>query len=164
MDHFDDFFYASTDGLRLHARIYGSAHDGRLPVVCLPGLTRNARDFDAIARHLSTGAPPRQVIAFDYRGRGDSARDPNHKNYNVGIEAADILTGLAALNIDRALFIGTSRGGLILHVLAVMKPELLAGIVLNDIGPVLEAAGLQNIKDYLGKASRPATLEAAAAA
>lgn len=154
---FQDFFYDSADGLRLHARIYGST-GSTLPVVCLPGLTRNVRDFHELAKILSTGHHARQVIAFDYRGRGQSAYDPNHKNYNVGVEAGDILSGLAALGIERALFIGTSRGGLILHVLAAIRPEILAAVILNDIGPVIELAGLQNIKDYLSRASRPNSL------
>lgn len=161
---FEDFYYDATDGLRLHARVYGKAVAGRLPVVCLPGLTRNARDFHEIALILSDGNATRQVVAFDYRGRGQSAYDPNHKNYNVGIEAGDILTGLAKLGIDRALFIGTSRGGLILHVVAAIKPQILAAVVLNDIGPVVEAAGLQHIKDYLSRATRPNSLVEAVAA
>ena len=161
---YDDFYYASADGLRLHAQIYGSQTPERLPVICLPGLTRNTRDFHELALYLSRDTvTPRQVISFDYRGRGKSAYDPNLKNYNVGVEANDILTGMQALGIERALFIGTSRGGLILHVLAAIRPEVLAGIVLNDIGPVLEPAGLQNIKDYLAKAPRPRTLAEAVA-
>lgn len=162
MSGFEDFYYNSTDGLRLHARVYRQQNT-RLPVVCLPGLTRNVRDFHELALILASGDAPRRVVSFDYRGRGQSAYDPNHKNYNVGIEAGDILAGLAQLGIDRALFIGTSRGGIILHVLAAIKPQILAGVVLNDIGPVVEAAGLQNIKDYLSRAQRPATLAEAVA-
>lgn len=161
---FEDFYYDAADGLRLHARIYGQRTAERLPVVCLPGLTRNVRDFHELALILSSGMTARQVIAFDYRGRGLSAYDPEHKNYNVGIEAGDILAGLAKLGIDRALFIGTSRGGLILHVLAAIRPQVLAGVVLNDIGPVVEAAGLQHIKDYLSRATRPDSLAEAVAA
>lgn len=162
MSGFEDFYYKSSDGLRLHARVYGESN-ARLPVICLPGLTRNVRDFHELALILSSGNAPRRVISFDYRGRAQSAYDPNHKNYNVGIEAGDILAGLAQLGVDRALFIGTSRGGLILHVLAAIKPQVLAGVVLNDIGPVVEVAGLQNIKDYLSKAPRPTTLADAVA-
>lgn len=153
---FEDFFYTSSDGLKLHAQIYGSSND-RLPVVCLPGLTRNARDFHELALYLSKQAQ-RRVIAFDYRGRGRSAYDPEWKKYDVGVEAGDILVGLGTLGISRALFIGTSRGGLILHVLAAVKPDVLAAVVLNDIGPVVEIAGLQNIKDYLSKAPRPTSI------
>ena len=155
---FADFFYASKDGLRLHARVYGDDTPGRLPVVCLPGLTRNARDFHALAAFLSRHPEaPRKVIVFDYRGRGGSAYDPEWKNYAVGVEAGDILDGLSALGIPEAAFIGTSRGGLIVHVLAALRPETLKVVVLNDIGPVVEAAGLAHIRAYLTEAKAPAT-------
>lgn len=161
MSDFEDFYYMSADGLRLHARLYGSGREGHLPVVCLPGLTRNARDFHELAMIL---AKDRRVIAFDYRGRGQSDYDTDPKKYNVGMEAGDILAGLTQLGIERALFIGTSRGGIILHVLAMLKPAILAGIVLNDIGPVIDSAGLQHIKDYLSRATRPNSIAEAVAA
>src|SRR4051812_12048055 len=120
---FSDFFYAAPDRLRLHTRIYGETNSEAWPVVCLPGLTRNARDFHELALYLSQQADhPRKVIAFDYRGRGQSAYDPDIGHYNVGVEAGDILTGLAALSIEDAAFIGTSRGGLIIHVLGALQP------------------------------------------
>ncbi|TPM37430.1 alpha/beta hydrolase [Mesorhizobium sp. B2-3-4] len=156
---FSDFFYTAPDGLRLHARVYGEGNRAHWPVVCLPGLTRNARDFHELALHLSTSSSvARKVIAFDYRGRGQSAHDPDVSHYNVGIEAGDILAGLAALGIEQAAFIGTSRGGLILHVLGAMQPAALKAIVLNDIGPVIEPAGLAHIKSYLDRAPKPKTL------
>lgn len=156
VSEFSDFFYASQDGLKLHARLYGAGNPG-LPVVCLPGLTRNARDFHELALHLARDPEkPRQIICFDYRGRGQSAYDPNWQNYNVGIEAADVIAGLDALNVKKAAFIGTSRGGLIIHVLATMRPALIKAVVLNDIGPVIEAAGLAHIRSYLENSSRPA--------
>lgn len=162
---FDDVFYTSGDGLSLHAQVYGAGLVDHLPVVCLPGLTRNARDFHELAIFLSRDAKtPRKVVAFDYRGRGKSAYDPDWKKYDVGVEATDVLTGLESMGITRANFIGTSRGGIIIHVLAVIRPAVLASAVLNDIGPVLEAAGLQHIKDYLAKAPRPASIAEAAAA
>ena len=163
---FSDFFYAAQDGLRLHARVYGEAVPGRWPVVCLPGLTRNARDFHRLALYLAREAgTPRQVVAFDYRGRGASQYDDAIANYAVPVEAGDILTGLAALGITEAAFIGTSRGGLIVHVLGAMQPSILKAIVLNDIGPVIEAEGLRNIRDYLGRgAPAPRTRRAALAA
>jgi len=162
---FSDFFYASSDGLRLHARVYGHGSADRWPVVCLPGLSRNARDFHLLARHLAHHAPnPRQVVAFDYRGRGQSQYDPDIGNYAVGTEAGDVLTGLAALGIAEAAFIGTSRGGLIVHVLGALQPSLLKAIVLNDIGPAIEADGLRHIMAYLGKAPRPQTGDEAVAA
>ncbi|MBE1203118.1 alpha/beta fold hydrolase [Aminobacter carboxidus] len=163
-DGYSDFFYASHDGLKLHARIYGTeadygpaAHPGNCPVVCLPGLTRNARDFHNLALHLANAPEkPRRIICFDYRGRGRSAYDSNWQNYNVGVEAADVIAGLNALGVGQAAFIGTSRGGLIIHVLTMMRPALIKAVVLNDIGPVIETAGLAHISSYLGNAPRPA--------
>ncbi|CAH2409496.1 alpha/beta fold hydrolase [Mesorhizobium escarrei] len=155
---FSDFFYASPDGLQLHARIYGEANSEHWPVVCLPGLTRNCRDFHELALHLSRRAQtPRKIVAFDYRGRGRSAHDPDIVHYNVGVEAGDILAGLAALGIEEAAFIGTSRGGLIIHVLGAMRPAVLRAIVLNDIGPVVEAGGLAHIRSYLERTPKPKT-------
>jgi pimeloyl-ACP methyl ester carboxylesterase len=160
---FADFFYTSQDGLRLHARLYGAeaghedtARRGNRPVVCLPGLTRNARDFHELALHLANDVEnPRRIICFDYRGRGRSAYDPTWQNYNVGMEATDVIAGLDALGVTEAAFVGTSRGGLIIHVLAMMRPALIKAVVLNDIGPVIETAGLAHIRSYLENAPRP---------
>ncbi|OJU35330.1 MAG: alpha/beta hydrolase [Rhizobiales bacterium 68-8] len=162
---FTDFFYSANDGLELHARVYDAgAAAGALPVVCLPGLTRNARDFHELALHLSAGAATRRrVIAFDYRGRGLSARDRNWRNYDPLIEAGDVMAGLAALGIGHAAFVGTSRGGLIVFALAAMRPALLKAVVLNDIGPVVEGAGLVQIRAYLERAPRPRDMAEAAA-
>ncbi|MGX9145359.1 alpha/beta fold hydrolase [Mesorhizobium sp. 128a] len=155
-DSFSDFFYTAPDGHRLHARVYGETNSTAWPAVCLPGLTRNARDFHELALYLSQRADnPRKVIAFDYRGRGQSAYDPDIGHYNVGIEAGDILAGLTALDIASAAFVGTSRGGLIIHVLGALRPAVLKAIVLNDIGPVIEAAGLAHIRTYLDPAPKP---------
>ena len=148
---FAEFTYPSQDGLQLAARIYGEALSGaKLPVVCLPGLTRNARDFHDLALYLAHQAPQRRkVIAFDYRGRGRSQYDLDWRNYNVAVEAGDVMAGLAALGIGRAAFIGTSRGGLIMLVLATARPALLGAAVLNDIGPAIEREGLAQIRSYL---------------
>jgi pimeloyl-ACP methyl ester carboxylesterase len=94
-------------------------------------------------------------MALDYRGRGLSDRDDNKANYNLAVECGDVIAGCAAFGIDRAIFIGTSRGGLILHLVAAIKPELLAGVILNDIGPVIEPAGLMAIRDYLNRDRKP---------
>jgi len=162
---FTGFDYLSRDGLRLAARIYGTAANPEtMPVVCLPGLTRNARDFHELALYLAyEAAEPRKVVVFDYRGRGRSQYDPNWQNYNVVVEAGDIMEGLAALGIERAAFIGTSRGGLIVFVLAATKPGLLGAVVLNDIGPVIESAGLAQIRDYLTEQPRLAIFREAVA-
>jgi pimeloyl-ACP methyl ester carboxylesterase len=162
--NFKDFFYSSSDGLKLHARVYGNAPDEAVPVICLPGLTRNARDFHELALHLSRGAAtPRRVVAFDYRGRGQSAYDPNWRNYDPLVETGDVIAGLTALGIEHGAFIGTSRGGLIILAIAAIRPALLKAVVLNDIGPVVEGAGLAQIRAYLERAPKPADFSEAVA-
>jgi pimeloyl-ACP methyl ester carboxylesterase len=148
-------FYSSQDGLQLHARITGKRSHTKLPVICLPGLSRNARDFAAIAQILATEAQ-REVVAFDYRGRGQSAYDKVWQNYNIVTEAGDALAGMAALGIEHAHFIGTSRGGLILHVLAGMRPAAMKSVVLNDVGPEIGGAGMAQIKIALERQPKPA--------
>ncbi len=156
-------FITAQDGLKLHVRVYGSASDA-LPVVCLPGLSRSGADFDTIAQALAGDAQrPRRVIALDSRGRGQSDYDPNPANYNLAVELADILAVLSALGIGRAVFIGTSRGGILTMLLAVARPTALAGCVLNDIGPDIDIAGLMRIKGYVGKLPQPRSLDDAAA-
>lgn len=158
-----DVHYSARDGLRLHARDY-PAPDGdteRLPLVCLPGLTRNVRDFHKTALALSGRSAtvpvkrPRRVISFDYRGRGGSQWDRNPRNYNLAVETDDILDGLAAFGVDRAAFLGTSRGALIIHTVAAVRPTALAAAILNDAGPVIEGAGLAQIKAYLTRLPAP---------
>ncbi len=153
---FEDRFFSAEDGLKLHARIYEPVKELGGTVVCLPGLTRNRRDFHDLALHLSRKtAMHYRVICMDYRGRGRSEYDPDFTHYNVITEAEDVLTGLAALGVEHADFIGTSRGGIIIHFLAAMRPSLLKSIVLNDIGPVIEGSGLMQIKAYLGRGPKP---------
>ncbi|MBX4858502.1 alpha/beta hydrolase [Rhizobium sophorae] len=163
---FQERFYTSSDGLRLYARDYQpdqAATTGRLPVICLPGLTRNTRDFHPLALLLSRDTTmPRRVIALDSRGRGNSAWDENKANYNLAVEAGDVIGACAAFGIERAIFIGTSRGGLILHLIAATRPDLLEAVILNDIGPVLEAEGLMLIRDYLNGGRKPADWNEAA--
>jgi pimeloyl-ACP methyl ester carboxylesterase len=151
-----DFFYSSSDGLTLYARDYGDPIAPWLPVICLPGLTRNSRDFEDLAVYLSTHRHrPRRVVCFDYRGRGRSAYDRDVNNYNPLTEMNDVLDGMAALGIPRAVVVGTSRGGIIAMLMAVARPASLAGVVLNDIGAVIEARGLVRIKSYVGRIPQP---------
>lgn len=164
--HYEDVFFSASDGLRLHAADYGR-HDpatrGRVPVVCLPGLTRNTRDFHDLALLLSRNEnTPRRVVSFDYRGRGQSGWDKDASRYTIIIEAEDVLSGMAALGLEHAIFIGTSRGGLIMHVLAAMRPGAMVAGVLNDIGPVVDGAGLAQIKAYLSRMPKPNTWDEAA--
>lgn len=147
----------ASDGLPLHVRCYPDATGSRnLPVLCLPGLTRTEADFEPLARHLSThAAAPRRVYALDSRGRGRSGYDPDWQNYNPAVEAGDVIVALTALGLDRAVFVGTSRGGILTMLLAAIQPAVIAGAVLNDIGPVIEPEGLMRIKGYVGKIAQP---------
>lgn len=160
---FESHYIQVADGLKLYARIYGPKNEG-LPIVCLPGLSRNSRDFHQLALLLSTQPPaPFRVITIDSRGRGLSDRDEKKERYTIPTEAQDVIAILDRFGIERAIFIGTSRGGLILHILAATHPERLAGVVLNDIGPVIEIEGVKQIQDYLGKERRPRNFDDAAA-
>lgn len=154
---YSDFFYSAPDGLRLHARIYGSEYRrSAVPVICLAGLSRNAGDFHELALHLSQHRQnPRMVVAFDYRGRGRSEYAKDWRQYDVLVETGDLVAGLTALDIEHAHFIGTSRGGLIIHVLAAMRPGALKSAVLNDVGPVVSGEGLAQIRTYLERTPKP---------
>jgi pimeloyl-ACP methyl ester carboxylesterase len=148
-------FVTAQDGLRLHVREYGWPIAAAVPVVCLPGLTRTVADFDALAPQLAYGQPPRRVIAIDSRGRGLSEYDVNPQHYNLAVELADVVSVLAAIEIGPAVFVGSSRGGLLSMLLAVAHPTAIAGVVLHDIGPVIEPKGLARIKSYVGKLPQP---------
>ncbi len=146
------FTCRSADGLRLHNRVYGAAHMPHTPVVCLPGLARTAADFHELALHLSAHPKwPRRVLAMDYRGRGRSDYDPDPAHYDVRVEMQDVLDVMTAAGLHEAIFIGTSRGGLITMGLSALRPAVIRGAVLNDIGPVIEAKGIARIKGYVGK-------------
>ena len=152
-------FFAASDGLRLHARVWTpELDDGRLPAMCLTGLTRSTEDFAPLAAALATGPAPRRVVALDYRGRGLSDHDPDWRHYDLPTERADTIRVMGGLGIGRAHFVGTSRGGLHVMALASEHRDLIAAIVLNDIGPVLEPAGLARIKGYIGRAATPRSL------
>lgn len=152
-------FISAPDGLKLHVRCYGP-RSAEATVVCLPGLARTAADFDVLARSLAgDAATPRRVLALDYRGRGLSDYDSDPSHYDFHVELADVLAVLAALDAMPAVFIGTSRGGILTMLLAVLRPTAIAGAVLNDIGPVIEPKGLMRIKGYVGKLPQPRDFE-----
>jgi pimeloyl-ACP methyl ester carboxylesterase len=159
---FADLTWTSEDGLLLYARDYApTAAVSGVPVICLHGLTRNARDFEDLAPRLA--ALGRRVIAVDVRGRGRSALDPQPLNYHPGTYAMDVVALLEATGIERAVFVGTSMGGIIAMVLASIRPEAIAGAVLNDVGPELSPVGLARIGGYVGGGSTFATWDEAAA-
>jgi pimeloyl-ACP methyl ester carboxylesterase len=150
MSNYTEISYTSDDGLRLYARDYAaSSGPARLPVICIHGLTRNSADFDELAPLIA--ASSRRVLAVDVRGRGHSQRDPNPDNYNPVVYARDIARLMADLGIARAVFVGTSMGGLITMTLASQHIDLVAAAVINDIGPVLSEKGLARIAGYAGK-------------
>ena len=142
------------DGLSLAVRDYRPhERNNRLSILCLAGLTRNARDFDGIAGHLSRCG--HRVVCVDSRGRGLSDRDPDWRRYHPIVEAEDAIAVTDALGLDHYGVIGTSRGGILAMVMSAMRPGQLARVVLNDIGPVIEAKGLARIKSYLGRTISP---------
>jgi pimeloyl-ACP methyl ester carboxylesterase len=152
----EDRFTTSKDGLRLHTVEYGNRHSSRLPVVCLPGLTRSADDFTEVATAL---AEDRRVLALDYRGRGRSDYDPKPENYTIPVETNDVIGVATEFGAVPAIFVGTSRGGMIAMTIAAIMPELIAGVVLNDIGPVVETGGILRIKGYVGKLGEPGSFQ-----
>jgi pimeloyl-ACP methyl ester carboxylesterase len=153
-------FVTAQDGVRLHVREYGLRGATVLPVVCLPGLARTVADFDALAPALANDSGHhRRVIAIDSRGRGRSEYDPNPENYNVAIELADVVSVLIALDVGPAVFVGSSRGGILTMMMGVAHPTLVAAAILHDIGPVIELKGLARIKSYVGKLPQPRTFE-----
>ncbi|MBN9063594.1 MAG: hypothetical protein BGP06_14330 [Rhizobiales bacterium 65-9] len=160
---FAQLFVTAQDGLRLYGRAYGPPDGALTPVVCLAGLTRNSADFHPLALRLSSGARPRRVLALDCRGRGESHYDEDWTNYDPRIEAQDALDFLTALEINEAIVIGTSRGGLVAFALAALRPSLIRAVILNDIGAVIEARGLARIRGYVGKLPPPRNLEEGAA-
>jgi pimeloyl-ACP methyl ester carboxylesterase len=149
-------FTAASDGLPLHALDYANPRSPLLPVVCLPGLSRTAEDFTPLATAL---AKARRVLALDLRGRGRSGYDRDPANYKIAVETDDVITVMTALAVGPAIFVGTSRGGLVTMTLATKRIDLIAGVVLNDIGPVVDTAGVMRIQSYVGKLPRPATYQ-----
>jgi pimeloyl-ACP methyl ester carboxylesterase len=153
-------FVTAQDGLRLHARAWGTRGGRGLPIICLPGLTRNGSDFEELGVALAgDAAQPRWVMAIDSRGRGGSDHDPDPDNYSFPVELADVLAVLSALEIGPAIFIGTSRGGILSMLLGSTRPAAIAGVILNDIGPVIEPKGLMRLRGYVGKMPTPRSFE-----
>ena len=150
MAEWTDRYWNSFDGVKLHYRDHEGNRE-RPPILCIPGLTRNARDFEPVANRF---AGDWRVISVDLRGRGGSAFDPDPANYKPMIYVADLLKLLDQLGIADAVFVGTSLGGLCTMALAWTDRERIAGALLNDIGPVVDFAGIERIGGYVGKGDR----------
>lgn len=136
-------FVTTPDGVKLNFDVQGA---GR-PILCLPGLTRNMDDFLPVVQEFAGEA---QIIRMDFRGRGGSDWAP-FETYSVPQEAADVVTLLDHLGLSKVSILGTSRGGLVAMMMAMAAHERLAGVFLNDVGPVVAAEGLDHIMEYLGK-------------
>jgi pimeloyl-ACP methyl ester carboxylesterase len=147
--HWENRYWWSNDGLRLHYRDY-PGRDDRPPILCLPGLTRNARDFAALAARL---APDWRVIAVDLRGRGESAYAKDPMSYVPLTYVQDVEGLLGELAVPSYIAFGTSLGGIVTMLLAGTARERIAGALLNDVGPEIETAGLSRIRTYVGKSN-----------
>ena len=158
---YQDGYWWSKDNLRLHYRDYAGGGAGRPPIICIPGLTRNARDFEAVAARL---APQWRFICVDLRGRGDSAYAKDSMTYAPLTYVQDIDALLDTLEIKRFVAFGTSLGGIVTMLLASTEPGRIAGALLNDVGPVVETRGIERLMAYVGKSqSWPTWIHAARA-
>ena len=159
---FEEKRWISADGLKLFYRDYSGAEgaETRLPVICLHGLTRNSRDFEGVAAHIASQG--RRVIVPEMRGRGNSDYSPDTSTYTPLRYVEDLELLFAQLGIERFLSVGTSMGGLLTMLLAAAKPGRIEGVVMNDIGPVVDPAGLKRIGGYVGQGrSYPTWMHAA---
>jgi pimeloyl-ACP methyl ester carboxylesterase len=155
---FEDCYFTVRDGLRLHYRDYPGAA-GKPPLLCLHGLTRNARDWSDFAERYSPG---HRVIALDFRGRAGSDYDPIPARYMVPTYAGDVIEMLDQLGMPEAIFVGTSLGGLVTMAIAAMAPQRIRASILNDVGPDVDPAGIGRILSYVGKDVRFESWDAAA--
>ncbi len=144
---YEDRYWQSDDGLKLHYRDYPSNSDAT-PVICVPGLTRNVRDFEHLAGWLDGR---RRLLLINLRGRGQSEYAPDSATYNPKQYVADITKLMEEIDIPRAIFIGTSLGGIVTMLMAKIHPDRVAGALLNDVGPELEQAGLDRIASSVGQ-------------
>jgi len=150
MASWTDRYWYSAKGLRLHYRDYEGPRD-KPPILCIPGLTRNARDFEPVADRY---AGEWRIIAVDLRGRGLSDYDPDPSRYSPRFYVADILKLLDQEGIADAVLFGTSLGGICTMLLASTDADRIAGAMLNDIGPEIDPAGIERIGTYVGKDGR----------
>lgn len=159
---YQDIWYQSQDNLWLYARDYQPTgnHHAKTTLLCMHGLTRNSADFAALAKHLQQRC---RVIAVDQRGRGQSDADPEPMNYHPGTYVQDMFSLIELLQLEECILFGTSMGGLMSLIMASLQPDLFTAIILNDVGPEIDQAGLNRIQSYVGKQAPINTWEEAVA-
>lgn len=154
MTTYSDEYFTNPDGLKQYYRDYNTAPKGAPTVLCMPGVSRNSRDFSELADYLSSRC---RVICVDQRGRGNSEWDPDPDRYRPDVYVADMMALLAHIEVKQVISIGTSLGGLMTMMMAAMHPGILKAAVINDIGPEIDPRGLARIAGYLGKGTPPET-------
>lgn len=160
-DRYRDRYWWSQDGLRLHYRDYAGGSAEQPPILCMPGLTRNARDFAGLAEKLS---PEWRVLAIEFRGRGESGYAKDPMSYVPATYAQDVDALLREQGIGRFVAVGTSLGGIVAMLLSGAERGRIAGALLNDIGPEIDPRGLRRIRGYVGRgANWPTWMHAARA-
>ena len=147
MAAWSDGYWWSNDGLRLHYRDYAGPAE-KPPIICIPGLTRNARDFAGVAERLS---PEWRLICVELRGRGESAYAKDPMSYVPLTYLQDLEALLAELKLERFILFGTSLGGLLTMLLSMNHSEHIAAALINDVGPALDARGVERIRSYVGR-------------
>ncbi len=161
MARYSDIYYDSADlRLKLYARDYGRPSQNALPVLCMHGLTRNSADFEWLADHLASDY---WIISVDQRGRGKSAWDDQQANYSPAVYVQDMFKLMGELSLTKVALIGTSMGGIMAMIMGAMAPQVIAGLVINDVGPELDPSGLARIAGYTGKGKPVETWEEAGA-
>ncbi|WP_262689648.1 alpha/beta fold hydrolase [Kordiimonas aestuarii] len=158
MGEYTDCYFTNPDGLKQHYRDYNSAGADAPVVLCMPGLTRNPKDFEAIADHLAGRC---RIIAIANRGRGLSEYDPQPSRYTPITYVADVMTLLKHLGVAQVIALGTSLGGLMTMLMQAMYPGALKAAIINDIGPEVDPKGIERIKSYVGKGTPPQTWQEA---
>jgi len=147
MSVYTERVFRTRDGLNLYFRDYEGPGNARTPVLCLSGTGGNSAVYDDVAPHI---AKKRRVLTMDWRGHGRSDRDPDWKHYHYEVDRDDVIEFLAALCLPKVITVGTSLGGIVTMHIAGHQPDVLAGSVMNDVGPIIGAVGRQRMHNNMG--------------
>ena len=161
MTNFTSEYFTNPDGLKQHYRDYNNAPAGAPIVLCMPGLTRNSKDFAGIAEHLS---PKYRVICVEQRGRGLSDWDHDPSRYRPDVYVTDMKALIEHLGVDQVVALGTSLGGLLTIMMSALYPGIFKAAIINDIGPEVDPKGIERIMSYVGKGTPPQSWEEVIAA